>query len=105
MLYSEKLKDFQSAHKYESTVVNGARYRYILCGKESGKTLVFLNGGMNTLEMWMDYVDPICADARVLLFTIRRSLPRIRSLLLGCTLSLPRSASKSPYRRRQPHGL
>ena len=55
MLYSEKLKDFQSAHKYGSTVVDGARYRYILCGKESGRTLVFLNGGMNTLEMWMDY--------------------------------------------------
>ena len=81
MLYSEKLKDFQSAHKYESTVVDGARYRYILCGKESGKTLVFLNGGMNTLEMWMDYVDPLGADARVLLFDYPQELATNQALV------------------------
>lgn len=83
MLYSEKLKDFQSAHKYESTVVDGARYRYILCGKESGKTLVFLNGGMNTLEMWMDYVDTLGADARVLLFDYPQELATNQALVVG----------------------
>lgn len=83
MLYSEKLKDFQSAHKYESTVVDGARYRYILCGKESGKTLVFLNGGMNTLEMWMDYVDTLGADARVLLFDYPQELATNQALVAG----------------------
>ena len=83
MLYSEKLKDFQSAHKYESTVVDGARYRYILCGKESGRTLVFLNGGMNTLEMWMDYVDTLSADARVLLFDYPQELATNQELVVG----------------------
>ena len=83
MLYSEKLKDFQSAHKYGSTVVDGARYRYILCGKESGRTLVFLNGGMNTLEMWMDYVDTLGADARVLLFDYPQELATNQALVAG----------------------
>ena len=83
MLYSEKLKVFQSAHKYESTVVDGARYRYILCGKESGRTLVLLNGGMNTLEMWMDYVDPLGADARVLLFDYPQELATNQALVAG----------------------
>ena len=83
MLYSEKLKDFQSAHKYGSTVVDGARYRYILCGKESGRTLVFLNGGMNTLEMWMDYVDTLGADARVLLFDYPQELATNQALVVG----------------------
>ena len=83
MLYSEKLKDFQSAHKYESTVVDGARYRYILCGKESGKTLVFLNGGMNTLEMWMDYVDDLARDFRVLLFDYPQELRTNQALVTG----------------------
>ena len=83
MLYSEKLKDFQSAHKYESTVVDGARYRYILCGKESGKTLVFLIGGMNTLEMWMDYVVTLGADARVLLFDYPQELATNQALVAG----------------------
>ena len=83
MLYSEKLKVFQSAHKYGSTVVDGARYRYILCGKEGGKTLVFLNGGMNTLEMWMDYVDTLGADARVLLFDYPQELATNQALVVG----------------------
>lgn len=53
MLYSEKVKAFTAAHPCEEITVGGARYRYILEGEADGKTLVFLNGGMNTLEMWM----------------------------------------------------
>ena len=56
MLYSEKMKLFAAAHPCNGIMVDGAQYRYILGGKDTGKTLVFLNGGMNTLEMWMDYV-------------------------------------------------
>ena len=104
MLYSEKLKDFQSAHKYESTIVDGARYRYILCGKESGRTLVFLNGGMNTLEMWMDYVDPIGADARVLLFDYPQELATNQALVVGMHaffaalgIEKPISATTTPW--------
>ena len=40
----------------------------MLVGPEGGRTLVFLNGGMNTLEMWMDYVAPFEDEYRVLLF-------------------------------------
>ena len=62
MLYSEKLKLFTAAHPCESVTVDGVPYRYILSGKEDGKTLVFLNGGMNTLEMWIrtirSFLDP-----------------------------------------------
>ena len=56
MLYSEKLKSFQAAHPCETITVCGAQCRYILSGENIGRTLVFLNGDMNTLEMWMDYV-------------------------------------------------
>lgn len=34
-------------------MVGESRFRYVLSGKKDGKTLVMLNGGMNTLEMWM----------------------------------------------------
>lgn len=57
MLYSEKLKSFQAAHPCETITVCGAQCRYILSGENIGRTLVFLNGDMNTLEMWMDYVE------------------------------------------------
>ena len=68
MLYSEKLKLFTAAHPCKTITVGGARYRHILSGKDSGRTLVFLNGGMNTLEMWMDYAEGLSDDFRVLLF-------------------------------------
>lgn len=83
MLYSEKLKLFTSAHSCENITVDGARYRYILEGKEGGKTLVLLNGGMNTLEMWMDYVDGLSSDYRVLLFDYPEELRTNQELVTG----------------------
>lgn len=73
MLYSEKLKSFQAAHPFETIAVCGAQCRYILSGENIGRTLVFLNGGMNTLEMWMDYVGGTVRRRRVVLFDYRRS--------------------------------
>lgn len=44
--YSEKAKRFAAAHPCETVTVDGADFRYLLCGKEGGRTLVLLNGGM-----------------------------------------------------------
>ena len=92
MLYSEKLKLFTSAHSCENITVDGARYRYILEGKEGGKTLVLLNGGMNTLEMWMDYVDRLDDDYRVLLFDYPEELS-FSALLLNCSVNFAEYAA------------
>ena len=83
MLYSEKLKAFQAAHPCEYTTVDGARFRYVLSGEERGETLVLLNGGMNTLEMWMDYVDALSEDYRVLLFDYPQELRTNQELVTG----------------------
>lgn len=82
-LYSEKIKDFAAAHPAAELTVDGARFRYILSGKEGGRTLVFLNGGMNTLEMWMDYVDGLSGDFRVLLFDYPQELRTNQELVTG----------------------
>lgn len=50
MLFSEKLNDFEKKHPCRSITVDGARFRYVLSGEEHEKTLVLLNGGMNTLK-------------------------------------------------------
>lgn len=63
--------------------MDGARFRYILCGREGGKTLVLLNGGMNTLEMWMDYVDDLSQENRVLLFDYPQELRTNQELVVG----------------------
>ena len=83
MLYSEKCRIFTAAHPCETVVVDGAHYRYFLSGKEGTRTLVFLNGGMNTLEMWMDYADGLSADFRVLLFDYPQQLRTNRELVIG----------------------
>ena len=83
MLYSEKVKLFDAAHPCSSITVDGSQFRYVLCGKEDGKTLVFLNGGMNTLEMWLDYVDDLSKDFRVLLFDYPQELATNQELVKG----------------------
>ena len=83
MLYSEKLPRFTAAHPCETMTVDGARFRYVLSGREDGKTLVFLNGGMNTLEMWMDYVEPLARDCRVLLFDYPQELRTNQAQVAG----------------------
>ena len=83
MLYAEKLERFAAAHPCDTVTVDGARFRYVLSGRENGKTLVLLNGGMNTLEMWMDYVDPLSKDGRVLLFDYPQELRTNQALAAG----------------------
>ena len=62
MSYSEALKAFAASHKYEDVMVDGAKFHYVLNGRKDSQTLVMLNGGMNTLEMWMNYVDAFSED-------------------------------------------
>lgn len=83
MLYSEKLPHFAAVHPCKTVTVDGANYRYILEGNDNGKTLVFLNGGMNTLEMWMDYVDGMSGSCRVLWFDYPQELRTNQELVTG----------------------
>lgn len=82
-LFSEKLQDFTAAHPSEELTAGGARFRYVLSGNGDGQTLVFLNGGMNTLEMWVDYVDALARDERVLLFDYPQELRTNQELVVG----------------------
>lgn len=83
MLYSEKLKLFKKAHPINNMIVNGADFRYIISGKKDAETLVFLNGGMNTMEMWMDYVDALSDTYRIILFDYPNKLRTNQELVLG----------------------
>ncbi len=83
MSYLEELKEFKATHTYNSITVGGGTFRYVLSGKKDGKTLVLLNGGMNTLEMWMGYVDPLSKDYQVLLFDYPQEFPTNQELVKG----------------------
>ena len=96
MLFSEELKDFTAAHPCKTVTVDGALFRYVLSGKTDGRTLVLLNGGMNTLEMWMDYVDLLSENHRVLLFDYPQELRTNQELVTGMHAFFRKLGVKSP---------
>lgn len=83
MSYSQELEKFAASHTYETVNAYGAEFRYVRSGKKDGVTLVFLNGGMNTLEMWMRYVDELSTDYQVLLFDYPQELKTNQELVRG----------------------
>lgn len=83
MSYSQELENFKASHTYETVNAYGAEFRYVRSGKEDGITLVFLNGGMNTMEMWMGYVDELSTDYQVLLFDYPQELKDNQELVKG----------------------
>lgn len=83
MSYSEDLKVFAATHTYKKVSVGGSIFRYVLEGNKDNKTLVLLNGGMNTLEMWMGYVDALAQDYQVLLFDYPQELRTNQELVTG----------------------
>ena len=96
MLYSEKSKAFEAAHPCAYLTVDGASFRYVLSGQHVGKTLVLLNGGMNTLEMWMDYVEPLSKVCRVLLFDYPQELRTNQALVAGMHAFFAKLDIRSP---------
>ena len=96
MLYSEKSKAFEAAHPCAYLTVDGASFRYVLSGQHVGKTLVLLNGGMNTLEMWMDYVEPLSKACRVLLFDYPQELRTNQALVAGMHAFFVKLGVRSP---------
>ena len=95
MEYIIKFKDNHTRHPCLSVTVDGAVFRYVPAGREGARTLVFLNGGMNTLEMWMDYVDALSDDYQVLLFDYPQTRAPIRRSRPVCARFLTGWASKS----------
>ena len=81
MEFREKLAHFRSTHPYSVLRVPGAEIRYYLSGE--GSPLVFLNGGMNISEMWMDYLERLEKHHRVLLFDYPMGLTTNQHLVRG----------------------
>ncbi len=96
MSYSEDLKAFAASHKYEDVMVDGAKFHYVLNGRKDSQTLVMLNGGMNTLEMWMNYVDAFSEDYQVLLFDYPQELRTNQELVTGMYAFFRKIGVKKP---------
>ena len=96
MSYSEELRAFAATHTYKDIKVDGSTFHYVLSGKKGGKTLILLNGGMNTLEMWMRYVDALSDTYQVLLFNYPQEIRTNQELVKGMHVFFERLGIKEP---------
>ncbi len=83
MTYAEKCKAFAAAYPVKTLTVDGATYRYVRSGAGQGRAVVLLNGGMNVLEMWLDYVEPLAQKCDVLLFDYPEQLRTNQEVVAG----------------------
>ena len=96
MSYSEELRAFAATHTYKDIKVDRSTFHYVLSGKKGGKTLILLNGGMNTLEMWMRYVDALSDTYQVLLFNYPQEIRTNQELVKGMHVFFERLGIKEP---------
>lgn len=83
MSYREELAIFGQKYPYQHRTIGKADFRFVLAGESGRQVLVFLNGGMNTSEMWMHYVEELSKDYRILLFDYPREFPTNQELVTG----------------------
>ncbi|MGG5316100.1 alpha/beta fold hydrolase [Enterococcus sp. AZ072] len=70
---TDKIGSFLDTHEYESIKLSNAIFTYLLCGK-GNSTLVFLDGGLGTSEIWFEYIDYFENDYQVLTFVFPANL-------------------------------
>ena len=97
MSYLKELKVFNENYKCENINVDGSTFRYVLDGKKDAKTLVFLNGGMNTLEMWMNYVGTLANEYQVLLFDYPQEVNTNPELVVGMHKFFEKNGNRKSY--------
>ena len=66
--FKDGLSDFLKNHPYQNVTIGEAFYRFVIAGDEDKPCIVFLNGGMNSSEMWFGYVEKLSTEYRTLIF-------------------------------------
>lgn len=67
--YFEEFKAFDKQYPLQKTQLSKGEISYILCGPENAAyTLVLVNGGTDSCEMWLRYIKDFAQDYRVLAF-------------------------------------
>ena len=96
MTYHEEMQIFSEKHPYKTMEAGGGTFRYVLSGPAEKQPLVLLNGGMNTSEMWMRYVDALSEDYQVLIFDYPRELVSNEQLMEGMNALFQKLGLQNP---------
>lgn len=82
--FSSELRSFEERFPLGEARLSGGRFPYLLAGPaDAPHTIVFLNGGMNSHEMWMRYIDDLSRDFRVLAFDYPEAYQTDQALVDG----------------------
>lgn len=82
--YRAEFSAYEADYPMREVQLDGGSFRCIVAGSESAAhTLVFLNGGMNSYEMWLRYVKDLSRDYRVLSFDYPEAYETDQALLDG----------------------
>lgn len=94
--YQDEIHAFERDFPQRLARLEAGPFGYVLAGpgESAPHTLVFLNGGMNSREMWLRYVKDLSRDYQVLSFDYPEQYPTDQALLDGMhelfgRLSLP----------------
>jgi len=68
MNYNNEIEQFFKNYQYQTKKIKKANFKYIITGNENKPCIIFLNGGMNSSEMWFKYVEILSKEYRVLIF-------------------------------------
>ena len=63
--YFEKIKRLNELYCYKDIKVDGAIFHYIIAGEANLDVIVLLNGGMNSHEMWVDFIEHLSRKYKV----------------------------------------
>ena len=81
--YFEKVKRLNTTYIYKDIEVDGAKYHYLIAGESDSEVIVLLNGGMNSHEMWVDFIEHLSHKYRVINFDYPTELKTIRDVAAG----------------------
>ena len=81
--YFQKIKRLNEQYCYKDIEVDGAVYHYLIAGESNSDVIVLLNGGMNSHEMWVDFIEHLSRKYRVINFDYPREHTTIKDTANG----------------------
>ena len=83
MTYREDRARFDRTHPYQTIMAGGAEFRFLRTGDPYAPALVLLNGGTNTSELWMPYLEAELGHIQIISFDYPMEFPDNQSLMTG----------------------
>ena len=83
MDFYKEIESFNNKYSFEEITLSKGKFRYLITGQGHKDTIVFLNGGTNSADMWFKYVDDLSADYQILLFDYSEDYKTYQELITG----------------------